>query len=246
MKGKTKRKVKEVVLEFAKSKRRIPYTIEELKKAFPFHAIFFPDEALISFKRQRSLVTSMGMTLYPKVAVIIAKDKHQDVGEDRQIAGELDTAKVRVIDRIINDLREGRRKPNFDEEMNEIATAKPEGRTQAVRVIADLFVGDFKPGPLFLEIKSPRPNLDVCAESKKKMLFFRALLADKNPEALLAFPYNPFIYRKDYKHSFTRQIMDMEKDVLMGDEMWDKLGGKGTYEELITLIEETRKDPNKI
>lgn len=244
MKEETRTKVKETVLEFAKGIRKIPYTIEELKKAFPFHTIFFPDEALISFKRQRSLVTSMGMTLYPKVAVIIAEDKHQDVGEDREIVRELDTAKVRVIDRIINDLREGRRRPNFNIEMNEISSAKPEGRTQTVRVIADLFVGDFEPGPLFLEIKSPRPNLDVCAESKKKMLFFRALLADKNPEAFLAFPYNPFIYRKDYKHGFTRRIMDMEKDVLIGNEMWDKLGGKGTYEELITLIEEIRRELN--
>ncbi|MDI6903786.1 MAG: TdeIII family type II restriction endonuclease [Methanocellales archaeon] len=241
MKNSTRREVKEVIMNFAQKRRKVPYTIEELKRAFPFHTIFFPDEALISFKQQRGLVTSMGMTLYPKVATIIAKDRYDRVHRDHEIIRELDVAKVSVIDKIVNDLREGRRRPDFDREMQEILTTRNRGKTQTVRVIADLFVGDFKPGPLFLEIKSPRPNLDVCAESKKKMLFFRALLADKNPEAFFAFPYNPFIYREEYRHNFTKQIMDMDKEVLIGEEMWNKLGGKDTYGELLSIIEEVRR-----
>jgi hypothetical protein len=242
MKEETKEKVKETIKNFAQERRKIPFTIEELKKAFPFHAIFFPDEALISFKQQRSIVTSMGMTLYPSVAVIIAKDEYEEVHRNHEIIGKLDIAKVNVIDKVINDLREGRRKPNFDQEMQEIFSTPNEGRTQTVRVIADLFIGDFRPGPLFLEIKSPRPNLDVCAESKKKMLFFRSLLANKNPEAFLAFPYNPFIYREKYAHPFTKKIMDIEKEVLIGDEMWNKLGGEGAYEELLDIIEEVKEE----
>jgi len=242
MKESTRIEVKEVIMNFAQRRREVPYTIEELKRAFPFHKIFFPDDALISFKQQRGLVTSMGMTLYPKVAKIIAEDRYNIVHRNHEIIRELDVAKVSVIDKIINDLREGRRRPNFDKETQEISTTRNRGKTQTVRVIADLFVGDFKSGPLFLEIKSPRPNLDVCAESKKKMLFFRALLADKNPEAFFAFPYNPFIYREEYRHNFTKRIMDMDKEVLMGEEMWNKLGGRGTYEELLSITEEVREE----
>jgi hypothetical protein len=43
------------------------------------------------------------------------------------------------------------------------------GQSVPVRVIADLHFGDHEEGPLFIEIKSPMPNLDVCAESKKKV-----------------------------------------------------------------------------
>jgi hypothetical protein len=245
MKEETKIKLKEFISKFAEGIKAIPFTIEELKKAFPFHSIFFPDEALISFKQQRSLVTKMGLQLYPKIAEIIARDKYKDVHRNHEITGELDVGKVNVIDKIINELREGKRKPNFDKEREEILQAKETNQLQNIKIIADLFVGDFRPGPLFLEIKSPRPNLDVCAESKKKMLFFETLYIDKNPQAFLAFPYNPFVYRKKYDHQFTKQIMDLDKEVLIGEEMWDKLGGSGTYEELLDIIEEIRKKIEK-
>jgi len=39
--------------------------------------------------------------------------------------------------------------------------------------------------------------------------------------------------------------MDLDKEVLIGEEMWDKLGGSGTYEELLDIIEEIRKKIEK-
>jgi hypothetical protein len=241
MKRETREKIKNFIIDFASEITKVPFTIEELKKAFPFHTIFFPEEALISFKQQRSIVTKMGMTLYPKIAEIVAKDQYHEVHLDHEIVAEIDVAKVNVIDRIINDLRAGRIEPNFNKENQRILTVAGGGKRK-IRIIADLFVGDFKPGPLFMEIKSPRPNLDVCAESKKKMLFFRAVFVNKEPEAFLAFPYNPFIYRENYRHGFTKRIMDMRKEVLIGEEMWNKLGGAGTYNELLNIIEEAKKE----
>jgi len=241
MRKETRSKIKRFMIEFAKELTTVPFTVDELKKAFPFHSLFFPEEALISFKQQRSIVTKMGMTLYPKIAELVAKDRYEDVNLDHEIIGEVEVAKINVIDRIINDLRAGRIRPNFNEETKSILSAKSVEKRK-VRIIADLFVGDFKPGPLFMEIKSPRPNLDVCAESKKKMLFFRAIFADKQPQAFLAFPYNPFVHRKNYKHSFTERIMDLDHEVLIGEEMWNKLGGKGTYDELLAIIEEAKEE----
>jgi len=92
-----------------------------------------------------------------------------------------------------------------------------------------------------MEIKSARPNLDVCTESKKKMLYFKIINPNLNVEAYLAFPYNPFIKKEDYSHTFTLQIMDIKKEVLIGEEMWDKIGGKGTFEELLQILDETKK-----
>jgi hypothetical protein len=93
-----------------------------------------------------------------------------------------------------------------------------------------------------MEIKSPRPNLDVCTESKKKMLYFKIIHFNSKVEAYLAFPYNPFIKRESYSHNFTLQIMDVEKEVLIGEEMWDKIGGKGTFDELIRVLEEVKRE----
>jgi len=67
------------------------------------------------------------------------------------------------------------------------------------------------------------------------MLFFQVLFKNKNPQAFLALYYNPF-YPNEYKHTFTKRIMDMNSEVLIGEQMWDKLGGEGTYEELLRLL----------
>jgi len=239
MRPKTRAKLKDVLLSFKQSIVEVPYSIEELKRAYPFHSLLFPGEAIIAFKKQRTVVTKMGQQLIPELAKIIAEDQHVEVHRDYEIVGQLDTAKVEVIDNIVNELRMGRRKPNHQKEIQEILAAKG-GGTREVRVIADLFIGDFKPGPLFLEIKSPLPNLDVCAESKRKMLLFQALFENKNPQAFLALYYNPY-YPKRYKHSFTERIMDMNEEVLIGEDMWNKLGGEGTYDELLRIIEEVKK-----
>ncbi|HEX3035266.1 MAG TPA: TdeIII family type II restriction endonuclease, partial [Thermodesulfobacteriota bacterium] len=108
-------------------------------------------------------------------------------------------------------------------------------------VTAAISIGDFPGGPFFAEIKSPLPNLDVAAESKKEILMFIALHRDKNPQAYLAFAYNPFITREAYNHSFTRQIMDMQAEVLIGEEFWNKIGDTGTYNELLNIIEEVKR-----
>jgi len=238
MRQETRAKLKDVLLSFKRSIVEVPLSIEELKRAYPFHSLLFPGEALKAFKKQRTVVTKMGQKLIPELAKIIAEDQYMEVHQDYEIVGQLDTAKVEVIDNIVNELRMGRRKPNHQKEIQEILAAKS-GRTKEVRVIADLFIGDFKPGPLFFEIKSPLPNLDICAESKKKMLLFQALFENKNPQAFLALYYNPY-YPKKYKHPFTERIMDMNEEVLIGEDMWNKLGGEGTYDELLRIIEEIR------
>ena len=73
------------------------------------------------------------------------------------------------------------------------------------------------------------------------MSLFQALFENKNPQAYLALYYNPF-YPKRYEHRFTQQIMDMNEEVLIGEDLWNKLGGKGTYDELLRIIEEVREE----
>lgn len=212
------------------------YDIEILKRAYPFHRLLFDEVGLVAFKRERSAVTRMGQTLYPELAKLIASERYSDVALDKIIQGNLPNATVSVIDRIVRDLRARQRRPNHTQEMAEILSVGG-GAEVTVRVIADLYIGDFEDGPLFVEIKTPKPNLDICAESKAKILTFKALLRDHYPKAYLAFPYNPFITRAAYAHHFTRQVMDMDAEVLMAEEFWDTIGGKGTFDELLLIIE---------
>jgi len=243
MRQETKEALKSFMKKFLEDKLRKAkdYSLDTLRKAYPFHDLFFRDEALIAFKLQRSIVTSMGAGFYPKLAQIIAKERFKEVNLNYEIDEDLGENICNKIELIITQLREGgRRTPNHLQEMKEILSTKG-GKHRKIKIIADLYIGDI---PLFVEIKSPLPNLDVCAESKKKILYFLAIMEKRSlkGEAYLAFPYNPFIKREKYKHSYTKKIMDLEKEVLIGEEFWDKIGGRGTFEELLNIINEVKKE----
>lgn len=46
MRDETREEIKRTIIDFAEmSLGRVEFTVEELRRAFPFHAIFFPDEA---------------------------------------------------------------------------------------------------------------------------------------------------------------------------------------------------------
>ena len=229
--------------------RRKQRSLEDLRQAMPFHLLFFGDEGIIAAADQRSIVTSMGQTLYPGLAKVIAGLSYKNVviGRTRKstaITGELEEGKCGAIDNIISDLYAKKRKPNHAEEMREILSAESV-RAREVEVLPDVYIGDFRPGPLFLELKSPIANLDVCAESKKKILTYLAVMhsqGNTSAEAYLGLTYNPYVKREEFKHWPVLQMMDMEAQVLVGSELWDKIGGPGTFGAVIEIISEVRRE----
>ncbi len=240
MKSDTRQEVADLLKHFVTRLTQMEYDIEELQRAYPFHSLFFRDEDIIAFKRQRSIMTSLGQSLYPRLARIIAAQHYNDIHLERRFRGTVDGEVADAIDRIVTELRVKQRKPDHKQEVTQVLEARG-GKPREVVVTADIFIGDFSGGPFFAEIKTPVPNLDIAAESKQKILTFIALHREQNPQAFLAFPYNPFITREAYDHPFTRQIMDIQTEVLMGEEFWDKIGGKGTYVELLKVIQEVKE-----
>jgi hypothetical protein len=218
------------------------YDLDVIRRAYPFHRLIFDDIGLVAFKRERSVVTRMGQTLYPELARVIAMDSHADVARGKSIEGELPTDVVNVIGQIVRELRSGQRMPNHVREMDEILAANWSTEPIWVRVIADLFIGDYVDGPFFAEIKTPRPNLDICAETKTKILTFESLLLGEHARGHFGFPYNPFVTRAAYGHGFTRRIMDMDAEVLMADEFWDAIGGMGTFDTLLALVDQVGEE----
>ena len=221
------------------------WTIPQIRTAYPFHRILFPDEAILAARLERSIVTAMGTELYPLLAEAIALDRYNVVKREFPISGELNDAACNMIEQVVTELRARsqpgipRRRPDHQQEIGDILASRGGGARQ-IPVTADLFVEDFHEGPLFLELKTPLPNLDVAAESKRKMLYYLALMDRRGvstPKAYLGLPYNPFVTRAQYSHSYTRQIMDMEREVLLGSELWDYLGGPGTYDALTSIID---------
>jgi hypothetical protein len=220
------------------------FPLENLRRAYPFHELFFRDEALIAFKLQRGIVTTMGRGLYPPIAEFVAHDKYRQVHLDYSLSEELDISQCNKIEEIVTALRTAKRNPNQEQELKEILGTRGGGRRVAT-IIADLYIGDFPNSPFFAEIKTPLPNLDICAESKKKLLYFWAIMnarGESTDNAFLAFPYNPYVKRESYGWSFTSKVMDMNHQVLIAEEFWDRIGSTGTYEELLQILAEIKQE----
>lgn len=244
MNPKTKEQLKTFVADFAtKMLSKIQgVSIVELRKAYPFHELFFRGDAIVAFTLQRSIVTAMGKKFYPTIAKMIASDIYHSVHLDYRVEGQLDVNTCNKIEQIVTELRNRRRRPNHDKETQEMLSSTG-GDKRLSSIICDLYIHDFRGGPFFAEIKTPRPNLDICAESKKKILYYLAIMQAQEhlgARCYLAFPYNPFLTRAKYAHNFTQQIMDMDKEVLIGEEFWNIIGGNETYEELLQIIAEVR------
>lgn len=247
MKVETRQQAKGIMETWVESQapklRRL--NLDTIRQGYPFHQLIFSPDAILAARQERTIVTSMGSELYPRLADALARDRFQNVVREHTTAGELNEAACNMIEQITTELREpgrqrDRRIPNRVTELAAILNLRG-GEPAQRSVIADLYVGDYTGGPLFVELKTPLPNLDIAAESKKKMLYFLALMERQNvagAKAFLGLTYNPFVTRAKYRHSFTNRIMDMEREVLIGSELWDYLGGPGAYNELLELVAE--------
>ncbi len=212
---------------------------ETIKKGYPWHSIFFTPEAAIAALKERSVVTSIGQSFVPKLAKIIAGDTYNEVELEYPYTCKLDKGAERKIHRICRELRgkvgNKERIPNHDKEMAEIKKAKT-GEVDDTLIILDFYVGDHENGPLYYEIKSPKPNLDQTEATKAKMLQYLSI-SNAN-QAFYALHYNPYVTRKEYNWGFTKRIMDLEKQVLLGAEMWNYLGDDNTFDELYDVLSE--------
>ncbi len=241
--------------------------IENIKRKYPFQYLLF-SEFSYSFTIQRSLVTTLGQKHIPNLLKFLAEKRGYIAKTNHRIEITLPTKIVRRIDEIVNSLDSGRRKPNMKVELKELVDLmqdrgiESEMKTQILT--ADIFIEDPKDPKYsyYIEIKTPQPKKEDCARVKRRLLLFRIykyrqLIENKvEPSqafeealysALIGFYYNPFketteeIRRKRrYPHSFFNRICDLN-EALIAEELWDCLGGPGTYDELVKIIDEVVK-----
>ena len=244
MKQSTKDRIFEFTLGFAsKAAQNLPsWQVEDLKRAYPFYPLFLSDEELIGFKKERSFTTKFGQGFYPELAKIVAEDTYKKVFREHEVKGDINSAAYEMLEQIVTELRHKQRTPNHPQELKHILDSLGGGLSTRVAV-CDVFIEDFRSGPLCLEIKGPTPNLDTAAGAKRNLLYFLAIMhrqGKQNSQAFLGFYYNPWVNRTAYNHWATKQIMDIENETLMGSELWDYIGGIGTLDEMLPVLEKAR------
>ncbi|MDP3027659.1 MAG: TdeIII family type II restriction endonuclease [Nanoarchaeota archaeon] len=207
--------------------------------SMPFLAKLMQDnEKVASYSFIQSLLTTLGMSIYEEVAKIIAEPNFDVAKTGYDVIGEISNDENDIISKILQEIKNKTRKTNKEQEVKEILQCKSKiGRK--IKVRADLYL---KRGndEYYIEIKTAKPNIDVFAKSKEKLLQWVAL-RKKKVNTLLAIPYNP--YHPEPYNRFTMQgYLDEEKDLYVAERFWELLGGKGTYKEVLDIFDEVGKE----
>lgn len=209
--------------------------------SMPFLARLIQDnEKIAAYSFIHSMATTLGMSIYEEVSVIIASETAEEAFRNYGVGGAISNSQKTVIGSIVNGLRNGERKANIVEETREVLTASSNnGEFQKSGNIADFYM---KRNNIeyYFEIKTVKPNIDVFEKSKTKLLEWVARKR-KPVKVFLAFPYNPY-HPAPYLRFTESGMMDAPNDFLVGEEYWDFIGGKDTFPQLLQTFDEVGKE----
>ncbi len=210
----------------------------------PFHESLLPDGILRISEFERSFSTKLGTT-FEECARLIGKYVHKNAERGYRVRGVVTAKAIKRIESITNGIGSGGMKSKYPDLIKEVVELS-KGINGVERVsIADLYIETKSGEEWFFEIKSPKPNKGQCLEATGRLLQIQALTHAKYPKAkaLYAMAYNPYgIEKLTYRHSFAVNYMDLANEVLIGKEFWDTIGGKGTYEEVLSIYQEVGKE----
>ncbi len=212
-----------------------PFVREDHQKKKPLYAALVPDEIFKSAHFERRFVTPFGK-VWEKLAKVIGEYFMGFAEINYKIHGEIPRERLRRISETLNAL-ESNANPDWKTELRYVLNGN--GPLVPVEVICDVFISHSSDDDGYAyEIKAPLPNSDQTKVSKEKLFKLYAMEPVQIRDAYFALPYNPYGKKDNYDWKFPMRWFDMHNDpcVLIGDELWNKLGGIGTYDSFISVI----------
>jgi len=218
-----------------------PFIVEEHRAKKPLYAALVPDEIFKGSHFERRFVTPFGK-VWEKLAQVVGKVKYGDAILGKTITGNVYSERLERINEVLRKLEhpekdKKRIKPDWDKEIVFILEGK--GQLLPTTVICDLFVEHKTTKKRYsFELKAPLPNSDQTKVSKEKILKLLSMSPPQVDGAFYALPYNPYGERKDYSWAFPERWFNMKEDkaVLIGNDFWDFIGGNGTYDNFINVV----------
>ena len=256
-----KDRISEVIKEILTTRLENFPELNQLIRNAPFHERF-----LVAFSAQLELLhvpipylvaiaswmhglnTSLG-TGFESLAHILSGGYKRRF--TRQFRLNLKQSQVTVIDEIIRDLKAGNKNPDLEREDDLIFQFK---RNEPSVEALEFTVDNFLERETFIEameLKSVRPNSGEGRGEKQKILHAKAALKNLYPKKeiryFVGFPFDPtspnpngydkqrfFDYLVEFKKFFSSE------EVLIADELWDRLSGiPNTMQQILDIVSET-------
>ncbi len=213
-------------------------------KLKPFHNAILPPEAVRLSSFERSFSTSLGNT-FEECARLIALDNHKEAGRSRVLTGKISRKSLTEIERARTLIDEGH-PIDYPTVVQRVLRANSREEV-VIRTITDVYLKTARGEEYYFEIKSPKPNKGQGIEVTDRLLRTHALRKQGPPKVhtFFAMAYNPYGSRENYRHSFALQHLDMKHQVVIEDEFWDIVGGRGTFKALLEVYAEVGKEKGR-
>lgn len=224
----------------AKVRKKL-HTYNPETQSMPFHFRLLGKDRMALFSFIQSVNTTLGTSIFEKVSQIIAQPLMKEAKDRYDLEGFISEKAVLKIDSIMRELRLATRKPNKDKETQEILAVSRQGDMgKKLKKRIDFFFVDKNGVENYIEIKTAKPNINEFVGIKKQLLDWIAMRGSIKPnvkiKTFIAIPYNPY-EPQPYERWTLQGLFDLEKEILVGKEFWDMLGGTGTYEDLLKVFE---------
>jgi len=210
--------------------------------SMPFHTRLLGKDRLALYSFIHSLSTNFGTTIFEPVAIALAEGSFKSANSQGK-AGEYISSQSQIeIQNIMDGLTTASLSPDKENEIEVLRKTAQKGDMKKVKLTkVDVFL-ESKSGDLFLfDIKTAKPNAGSFKEFKRTLLEWVAVTLADNPKAkintLIAIPYNPY-EPEPYNRWTMRGMLDLDKELKVGVEFWDFLGGNGAYQDLLDCFEE--------
>src|SRR6266508_3490087 len=95
-------------------------------------------------------------------------------------------------------------------------------------------VSSSRSGSVNLSVERQRPMRTTSANRSSRTLARRSVSRRASASVWWGIPYNPYGLGP-YLHAFALPFFDFEREVMLGAQFWDFVGGQGAYEELLLV-----------
>lgn len=233
-----KEKIKSILKESLKKKFK-NYNPET--KHMPFHTRLLGKDRLTLFSFIQSLNTTFGTSIYEPVAIALAEDRFKKANNQVKTHQFISEKAHIQIQKIIDGLNTASKEPDKLDEIESIRKVCQSGNMSEVKLTkVDIWLEDHKNVNYLIDMKTVKPNIGEFKGFKRTLLeWIAAELSDNSKmkiKSMLAIPYNPY-EPEPYNRWTMKGMFDLKQEILVGKELWDFIGGKGTYEELLDCFE---------
>lgn len=205
----------------------------------PFHERLFGKEIYERFSFIQSLNTSLGISVWEQIAVIIVKNHGGYAERQYRLKGSINENVNMFIRNYLNHLYESQSRPNKYQEILKIRQLAGPGNIKYQNNVVDLYVklGNREE---YIDITSVKPNKKEFQTMKEKLLYWTAmrLSTDKDADVMtrLAMPYNPY-EPGPYSRWTDGQLYDLSNgEILVGKEFWNYIGQGEIYDDLLEVF----------